>query len=252
MPKCSLATEIVEEALDARNPPPTGDGKEDPESPSRPWAGQQRPWQATSGEELWWLAALQQGDEGGLRWLLRQYGTWIYGKAYRMLGNHEDAEEAWQDIFMRVWQKIDLWDPNRGNFQSWLNQIAKNAIIDIFRKKTRHREVLQYGDEDGVEEVLSRHRDDAPLPDEQLESKEVRELVEMALSQMTKKNHRMAWVLRHLEGMSIAEISEQLRQKENTVKVWIFRATKELRNILVRRGFDYPFPAASEESDDDA
>jgi RNA polymerase sigma-70 factor (ECF subfamily) len=156
-----------------------------------------------------------------------------------MLGNHEDAEEAWQDIFMRVWQKIELWDPLRGNFQSWLNQIAKNAIIDVFRKKNRLREVLQYGEEDGVEEMLTRFRDETPLPDEQLEAQEVRELIELALNQMTKKNHRVAWVLRHLEGMSIAEISEVLNQKENTVKVWIFRATKELRQILVRRGFDY-------------
>jgi hypothetical protein len=80
--------------------------------PSSPWTqplDTERP--ASTGEELWWLAALQEGDEDGLRWLLRQYGTWIYSKAYRMLGSHEDAEEAWQDIFMRVWQKIDLWDP---------------------------------------------------------------------------------------------------------------------------------------------
>jgi len=208
------------------------------------------PFGVTSGEELWWLAALQEGDEEGLRWLIRQYGTWIYAKAYRMLGNHEDAEEAYQDIFMRVWQKIDLWDPLRGNFQSWLNQIAKNAIIDVFRKKNRLREVLQYGEEDGVEEMLMRFRDEAPLPDAQLETQEVRELIELALSQMTKKNHRVAWVLRHLEGMSIAEISEVLNQKENMVKVWIFRATKELRLILVRRGFDYQ-PCDSEEFDED-
>ncbi|MBM3214342.1 RNA polymerase sigma factor [Candidatus Poribacteria bacterium] len=190
-------------------------------------------------DEMWWLASLQNGHEEGLRWLLRQYGTWIYSKAYRMLGNHEDAEEAWQDIFMRVWQKIELWNPERGSFQSWLNQIAKNAIIDVFRKKNRLREVLQYGEDDAVEEMLNRFRDESPLPDELLEAQEIRELIQQALNQMTKKNHRVAWVLRHLEGMSIAEISEALNQKENTVKVWIFRATRELKQILVRRGFEY-------------
>lgn len=225
--------------------------QDDPSNGSDAYAnGPSSPDGATNGEELWWLTALQEGDEEGLRWLLRQYGAWIYGKAYRMLGNHEDAEEAYQDIFMRVWQKIDLWDPLRGNFQSWLNQIAKNAIIDVFRKKNRLREVLQYGEEDGVEEMLTRFRDESPLPNEQLEAQEVRELIELALNQMTKKNHRVAWVLRHLEGMSIAEISDVLNQKENTVKVWIFRATKELRQILVRRGFDYQ-PCDSEEFDED-
>jgi RNA polymerase sigma-70 factor (ECF subfamily) len=167
-----------------------------------------------------------------------------------MLASHEDAEEAWQDIFMRIWQKIDLWDPERGNFQSWLNQIAKNAVIDIFRKRCRVREVLQQGDEEGGDEMLHRYRDDSPLPDEILESKETRELIEQALELMTKKNHRIAWSLRHLDGMSIAEIGDILEQKENTVKVWIFRGTRELRQIMTRRGFDFEqFP---EDSDDKA
>jgi len=199
-------------------------------------------------QDYWWLKALQKGNDAGLQWLLDQYGTWIYSKAYRMLQSHEDAEEAWQDIFMRVWQKIDLWDPNRGNFQSWLNQIAKNAIIDIFRKRSRVREVLQHGEDEGVEEMLHRYKDDGPLPDELLENKETRELIEQGLELMTKTNHRVAWTFRHLEGMSIAEIGNALNQKENTVKVWIFRGTRELRQILVRRGFD--FDQYSEDGDD--
>ena len=204
---------------------------------------------AAPDADQWWVEALQQGNESGLQHLVSHYGTWIYSKAYRMLGSHEDAEEAWQDIFMRVWQKIHLWDPERGNFQSWLNQIAKNAIIDIFRKRSRIREVLQQGDDEGVEEMLHRYRDDGPLPDEMLESKETRELIEQALELMTKKNHRVAWSLRHLEGLSIAEIGEMLEQKENTVKVWIFRGTRELRQILVRRGFDFDRLTEDEEDE---
>lgn len=220
---------------------------------------QSRAWRTTSStgiapagaDDLWWLSALQRGDERGLKWLVQQYGRWIYSKAFRILGSHEDAEEAWQDIFMRVWQKIHLWDPERGNFQSWLNQIAKNAIIDMFRKKNRHREVLQHGEEDGMEELLLRHQDTAPLPDEQLASKELYTLVLQSLSQMSKVNHRNAWILRHLEGLSIAEIGALLHQKENTVKVWIFRATKELRSILIRRGLDFD-PGGPEEMDEDS
>ena len=199
-------------------------------------------------DDRWWLESLRRRDEAGLRWLIDQYGNWIYSKAYRMLASHEDAEEAWQDIFMRIWQKIDLWDPDRGNFQSWLNQIAKNAVIDVFRKRCRIREVLQQGDEEGVDEMLHRYRDESPLPDEVLEGKETRALIEQALELMTKKNHRIAWSLRHLNGMSIAEIGEILDQKENTVKVWIFRGTRELRQIMKRRGFD--LDQLPEDSDD--
>ena len=48
----------------------------------------------TQDQDYWWLQALQQGNDAGLQWLLDQYGTWIYSKAYRMLQSHEDAEEA--------------------------------------------------------------------------------------------------------------------------------------------------------------
>ena len=63
-------------------------------------------------------------------------------------------------------------------------------------------------------------------------AKEAQEILENALEQVTKPNHRIAWILRHLEGCSVAEISRILNRKDGTVKTWIFRCTQELRQIL--------------------
>jgi RNA polymerase sigma-70 factor (ECF subfamily) len=85
-------------------------------------------------------------------------------------------------------------------------------------------------------------------------AKEAQEILENALEQVTKPNHRIAWILRHLEGCSVAEISRILNRKDGTlrhlegcsvaeisrilnrkdgtVKIWIFRCTQELRQIL--------------------
>jgi RNA polymerase sigma-70 factor (ECF subfamily) len=67
-------------------------------------------------------------------------------------------------------------------------------------------------------------------------AKEAQEILENALEQVTKPNHRIAWILRHLEGCSVAEISRILNRKDGTVKIWIFRCTQELRQILVNKG----------------
>ena len=72
-------------------------------------------------------------------------------------------------------------------------------------------------------------------------AKEAREILEQALQQVTKPNHRVAWILRHLEGCSIAEISQGLQRKEGTVKIWIFRCTQELRQILSRKGIKWVY-----------
>lgn len=174
-------------------------------------------------------------DENAFRTLFDKHYNWVYSKTYRMLGNHQDSEEICLDIFVKVWQKIEKWDTNQGSFQSWLNVVAKNTIIDAIRKKERIRESL-LSMEDEADLPLSEYADSSPTPDQQLEAQEIQEIVEQALQQVTKPNHRLAWVLRHIEGYSIAEISYILQRKEGTVKIWIFRCASELRQILNRKG----------------
>ena len=157
-----------------------------------------------------------------------------------MLGNHQDSEEVCLDIFVKVWQKIEKWDTDQGSFQAWLNVVAKHTIIDAIRKKERIRESL-LSMEDEADVPLSEYEDSKPTPDKQLESQEAQEILEQALQQVTKPNHRLAWILRHLEGCSIAEISGVLQRKEGTVKIWIFRCTQELRQILNRKGIQWVY-----------
>ena len=164
--------------------------------------------------------------------------NWVYSKTYRMLSNHQDTEEVSLDIFMKVWQKIGKWDTVQGSFQAWLNVVAKNTIIDAIRKKERIREAL-LSMEDESELPLVEHQDQRPTPEKQVESREAQEILEWALEMVKKPNHRVAWILRHLEGCSIAEISQTLQRKEGTVKIWIFRCTEELRQILTRKGLKW-------------
>ena len=186
-------------------------------------------------EDVQLAERVKTGDEQAFHVLFDKHRNWVYSKAYRMLGNHQDTEEVWQDIFVKVWEKIDKWDSNKGSFQAWLNQVARNTIIDAIRKENRNREILLIMDEDD-DMPLFDYEDTRPIPEEQAESNEIKEIINYSLMQISKSNHRIAWALRHLEGLSIAEISKTLNRKEGTVKVWIYRCNRELRGILMRYG----------------
>lgn len=188
-----------------------------------------------SDQEDTHLATLtKERDESAFRLLYDKHFSWVFSKTYRMLQNHQDTEEVCSDIFVKMWEKIDKWDTDQGSFQAWLNVVAKHTIIDAIRKKERIRESLLNVDADA--DMPSEYEDNRPTPDRLIESQEAQEILEQALAQVTKPNHRTAWILRHIEGCSIAEISQTLDRKEGTVKIWIFRCAQELKQILIRKG----------------
>jgi RNA polymerase sigma-70 factor (ECF subfamily) len=187
-----------------------------------------------------WAERVKKGDQAAFKLLFRRHIGWVYNKAYRMLKNHEDAEEVCQDIFTKVWLKIDLWDPRQGSFQTWLNEIAKNTIIDALRKRKRRgrEKVARWLDEEKKETILDLMPDPHPTPDKEVEDREAYELIEEALLEVRREDHRIAWTLRHIEGLSISEIAKAMDEKENTIKVWIFRCSNELRRLLRAKGIE--------------
>ena len=184
-------------------------------------------------EDTYLATQAKQGNEAAFSQLYEKHYNWVYSKAYRMLGDHQDTEEVSLDVFTKVWQKLqsDKWDPKKGSFQAWLNVLAKHTIIDAIRRRDRIREsLLTLEEQDDL--PLNEYEDARPGPDKHI-------ILENALEQVTKPNHRIAWILRHLEGCSVAEISRILNRKDGTVKIWIFRCTQELRQILVNKGIQW-------------
>ncbi len=199
----------------------------------------QAPDDLSAVEDTYLATQAKQGDEIAFSQLFDKHYSWVYSKAYRMLGNYQDTEEVTQDVFVKVWQKLNKWDTEQGSFQAWLNTVARNTIIDAIRKRDRIRESPVGGSPDDDELPLSEYEDTRPGPERQLEAQEAQEILESALQQVTKPNHRIAWMLRHLEGYSIAEIARILDRKDGTVKIWIFRCTQELRQILINKGIQW-------------
>lgn len=191
-------------------------------------------------EDTYLATQAKQGNEAAFSQLFDKHYEWIYNKAYRILKHHQDAEDASLDVFTKLWEKLqnDQWYPKKGSFWAWLNRLAFRTITDAFRKRSRIREsVLTSKEQD--DSPLNEYEDSGPGPDKHIIAQEAQEILEKALEQVTKPNHRIAWILRHLEGCSVAEISRILNRKEGTVKIWIFRCTQELRQILIKKGIKW-------------
>lgn len=201
----------------------------------------QTPNDLSAVEDTYLATQAKAGNGAAFRQLFDKHYKWVYNKAYRMLGNYQDTEEVASDVFIKVWQKLNKnkWDAEKGSFQAWLNMVARNTIIDAIRKRNRIREHPLSGSSDEDEQPLSKYEDPYSGPEQELEAVEAQQILESALEQVTKSNHRIAWMLRHLEGYSIAEIARILNRKEGTVKIWIFRCTEELRKILVAKGIQW-------------
>lgn len=188
-------------------------------------------------EDIYLASQAKEGDEAAFSQLFDKHYNWVYSKAYRILKDHQDTEEVSLDVFTKVWKELqnEKWDPKKGSFQAWLNVVARNTTIDAIRKRDRIREsLLTLEEQDDL--PLNEYEDGKSGPDKHIIAQEAQEILEKALEQVTKPNHRIAWILRHLEGCSVAEISRILNRKDGTVKIWIFRCTQELRQILVNKG----------------
>ncbi len=89
---------------------------------------------------------LQTGsDESAVRALYRAYGGGLYGFALRRLGDRGLAEEVVQDVLTRVWRSAGDFDPARATFRTWVYGIARNAVIDVERRRSV-RPPLAFGD----------------------------------------------------------------------------------------------------------
>src|SRR5436190_8722211 len=83
------------------------------------------------------LQRIAQHDEGALLEFYQCYGGLVYSLALRVLQNSGWAEEVTQDVFLKLWQQPERWNPALGQFSSWLLVITRHAAIDRLRKEAR-------------------------------------------------------------------------------------------------------------------
>jgi len=174
------------------------------------------------------------GKHESFRVLVDRHGRRVFGLAYRMTGNEQDADEVVQETFLRCYKRLDSFEA-RSTFSTWLYRIASNCALDLLAKRKQDKTHLVENDarddDPNPEERTWDYASPQPGPERLLLSSELRKRVADAMKRLTDVE-RTAFVLRHFEGRSIAEIGEVLKVREEAVKNTIFRAVKKMRSEL--------------------
>jgi RNA polymerase sigma-70 factor (ECF subfamily) len=170
------------------------------------------------------LERVQAGDREAFMAVTRLYQRKVFVLAYSILRDREDALDAVQETFLRLYQKAGLYRPG-SSFQGWLLQIAKNVSIDSYRR--RRRKKLDWETSTPVEEmpiaVEDRNGDSAASDLRSAFARSVETLAE---------RQRMVFVMRHYNELPFNEISEAMRISVGTAKSLHFKAVQNLRKRL--------------------
>ena len=173
-----------------------------------------------------------RGDAGAFGHLVREHSGLVYRVALRILGA-QDAQDASQEAWIRAWRNIENF---RGDsaFSTWLYRITVNTCLSARRKESRRKEREYSGDElPFLPEPTGGDAD----PEAASLSAQQREELLVALEHV-RAEHRAALVLRHMEGLSYAEIARILVVPDGTAKGWVSRGRAAMLVVLAEQRND--------------
>ena len=177
------------------------------------------------------------GDQHAWQQLVVSQHRRIYAICYRFTGSASDAEDLTQDVFLKLYRNLASFDTQKGSFQTWITTLARNLLVDHFRRTRLDRasdslDASLSGEEDGVT-MADRLADPRPSQEAHASGLELKAKIQHALAQLSPEL-REAVVLRDLEDMDYKEIAQVLRIPEGTVKSRISRGRGELARLLQR------------------
>ena len=168
------------------------------------------------------IQAVRLGDRNAFAQLVDRSSNFVYAVALKMLGNKQDAEDMAQDCFIKVWDKIGMYN-SQYKFGTWLYRIVINASLDRLRKHAGN----PLGHESQNEMLISSHLSS----DQQFEERDFIEFVRILSGRLSHKQHAV-FVLHDLDELEQDEISEILDMSKGSVKSNLHLARKALRKLL--------------------
>lgn len=168
------------------------------------------------------IARVALGDRQAFDRLYARTSPKLFGVAVRILNDRAEAEDALQEIYVRVWQAADRYRPGRAGPMSWLIAIARNRAIDRLRARKPAT---------GPIEAAGEIRDPEPGPEARVAASSERARIVACLEQL---GAPQAAAVRgaYLEGHSYIELATRLDIPLNTVRTWLRRSLMKLRECL--------------------
>lgn len=172
-------------------------------------------------EEL--MARVARGDRDAFATLYGAVSAKLFGIIVRILRRREVAEDVLQDVFVKIWQKAADFDAARASPVTWMATIARNSALDVARKRTP----LALDDAPEAMEVA----DPAAPVLEQLEQGEDLRRLQLCLDGLEAERQQMVR-LAYLDGLSREELAQRFGHPVGTIKTWLHRSLKQLKECL--------------------
>jgi len=170
------------------------------------------------------LERVREGDREAFMTVIRLYQQKVFVMAYSILRDREDALDAVQETFLRLYQKAGLYRPG-SSFQGWLLQMAKNISIDSYRKHQRKRREWE----------TSKPLEEIPIAavdrDGDSSASDLRSAFSRTVDKLAERQ-KMVFVMRHYNELQFNEISEAMQISVGTAKSLHFKAVQNLRKRL--------------------
>lgn len=181
---------------------------------------------AMSSEHL--IAQVAKGDKFAFSLLYDRHARLVYVMASYSL-DPQEADEALQEIFLRLWDRAIQFDPKRGEFRHWLMAITRNYLRDRIRKRTQHDRIFAT---DEIYNLLSEVIPDTTINVEEEVMQRERSVVLLKALQHLPDGQRRVIVLAYFDGLSQSAIAEQLNLPLGTVKKRIKLGMEKLRRSV--------------------
>jgi RNA polymerase sigma-70 factor (ECF subfamily) len=170
-------------------------------------------------------ARLKRRDPQALADLYDRYSRLAYSLILRIVRDAGIAEDLTQETFLRVWNRAQAFDSDRGTIGPWLLAVARNRAIDYLRSSSGKLALSTHEMTETEAPILF-----ANLEQEMVSADDARRIRE-ALAKLS-VNHRTVIELAYFEGLSQSEMAQKLGQPIGTIKTWTRAALKSLRGEL--------------------
>jgi RNA polymerase sigma-70 factor (ECF subfamily) len=168
------------------------------------------------------LRRLARGEDAALGELVRRHQQRVYQIAYRLLRDPQEAEDASQEVFIKVYENAHRFEP-KASVAAWLHRITANHCLNLLRRRRPHESLDQ--------EDAPQPPDPAAGPLELLEERDLHRRLEELLNGLP-ENQRRALVLKRYAGLSYQEIGQELGLSPQAVDGLLKRARQTLKKAL--------------------